>query len=154
MVTVVLVKPASCSDSPTIRSTLPSSQLSVGLCLKRSPWLLKLSFFIGIDFKIRTIELGDKKIKLQIWFVYLRSLLFKYLLSAHWLLRDTAGQERFRTITTAYYRGAMVCSFDLFELFDFLEMKKLLITKKKYCWNYFKAISLIIRSFFKFKLNK
>lgn len=23
-------------------------------------------------------------------------------------IRDTAGQERFRTITTAYYRGAMV----------------------------------------------
>ncbi|PIK41000.1 putative GTPase-like isoform X1 [Apostichopus japonicus] len=40
-----------------------------------------------IDFKIRTIELDGKKIKLQIW--------------------DTAGQERFRTITTAYYRGAM-----------------------------------------------
>ncbi|CAD5111737.1 DgyrCDS1022 [Dimorphilus gyrociliatus] len=42
---------------------------------------------IGIDFKIRTIEIDAKKIKLQIW--------------------DTAGQERFRTITTAYYRGAM-----------------------------------------------
>lgn len=27
------------------------------------------------------------------------------------LLRDTAGQERFRTITTAYYRGAMVSAF-------------------------------------------
>ncbi|KAB1217919.1 Ras-related protein RABE1c [Morella rubra] len=40
-----------------------------------------------IDFKIRTIELDGKRIKLQIW--------------------DTAGQERFRTITTAYYRGAM-----------------------------------------------
>lgn len=25
-----------------------------------------------------------------------------------WAFRDTAGQERFRTITTAYYRGAMV----------------------------------------------
>ncbi|XP_068743896.1 ras-related protein Rab-8A-like [Montipora capricornis] len=42
---------------------------------------------IGIDFKIRTIELDGKKIKLQIW--------------------DPAGQERFRTISTAYYRVAM-----------------------------------------------
>lgn len=29
------------------------------------------------------------------------------------MFRDTAGQERFRTITTAYYRGAMVCTSDL-----------------------------------------
>jgi len=42
---------------------------------------------IGIDFKIKTVEIEGKKVKLQIW--------------------DTAGQERFRTITTAYYRGAM-----------------------------------------------
>ncbi|KRX96623.1 Ras-related protein Rab-10 [Trichinella pseudospiralis] len=42
---------------------------------------------IGIDFKIKTIELKGKKIKLQIW--------------------DTAGQERFHTITMSYYRGAM-----------------------------------------------
>lgn len=41
----------------------------------------------SIDFKIRTITLDGKRIKLQIW--------------------DTAGQERFKTITTAYYRGAM-----------------------------------------------
>ncbi|XP_010288686.1 PREDICTED: ras-related protein Rab-10 [Phaethon lepturus] len=40
-----------------------------------------------IDFKIKTVELQGKKIKLQIW--------------------DTAGQERFHTITTSYYRGAM-----------------------------------------------
>lgn len=41
---------------------------------------------IGVDFKIRTVGLGEKTIKLQIW--------------------DTAGQERFRTITSSYYRGA------------------------------------------------
>ena len=40
---------------------------------------------IGVDFKIKTIELDGKVIKLQIW--------------------DTAGQERFRTITSTYYRG-------------------------------------------------
>lgn len=47
---------------------------------------------IGVDFKIHTIEINGKVIKLQIW--------------------DTAGQERFRTITSAYYKGAnaiMVC---------------------------------------------
>ena len=41
---------------------------------------------IGVDFKIKTIQLDDKTVKLQIW--------------------DTAGQERFRTITSSYYRGA------------------------------------------------
>lgn len=50
-------------------------------------WTPSFITTIGIDFKIRTIELDGKRIKLQIW--------------------DTAGQERFRTITTAYYRGAM-----------------------------------------------
>ncbi|RWS17794.1 Ras-related protein Rab-35-like protein, partial [Dinothrombium tinctorium] len=40
---------------------------------------------IGVDFKIKTIEVDGERIKLQIW--------------------DTAGQERFRTITSTYYRG-------------------------------------------------
>jgi len=41
---------------------------------------------IGIDFKIKTVDINGKRVKLQIW--------------------DTAGQERFHTITTSYYRGA------------------------------------------------
>jgi len=41
---------------------------------------------IGVDFKIKTVKIDDKIIKLQMW--------------------DTAGQERFRTITSSYYRGA------------------------------------------------
>ncbi|XP_009620727.1 ras-related protein RABC2a-like [Nicotiana tabacum] len=41
---------------------------------------------IGVDFKIKTLTVGGKRLKLTIW--------------------DTAGQERFRTLTSSYYRGA------------------------------------------------
>ncbi|XP_007895371.2 ras-related protein Rab-10 isoform X1 [Callorhinchus milii] len=41
---------------------------------------------IGVDFKLEGIELDGKKIKLQIW--------------------DTAGQEKFQTISSSYFRGA------------------------------------------------
>ncbi|KAG2389060.1 hypothetical protein C9374_014460 [Naegleria lovaniensis] len=60
---------------------------------------------IGIDFKIRTIELDGKRVKLQIW--------------------DTAGQERFRTITTAYYRGAMgiMLTYDVTDEQSFLNIR-------------------------------
>lgn len=47
---------------------------------------LNYSSTIGVDFEVRTITVGSKRVKLQMW--------------------DTAGQERFRTITTSYYRGA------------------------------------------------
>jgi len=43
---------------------------------------------VGVDFKIKTINVKDKVVKLQIW--------------------DTAGQERFRTITSTYYKNAHV----------------------------------------------
>merc|ERR1719450_2104049 len=42
---------------------------------------------IGMDFKVKMLDLGGKRVKLQIW--------------------DTAGQERFHTITQQYYRNAM-----------------------------------------------
>lgn len=41
---------------------------------------------IGVEFKLKNLEINDKKVKLQIW--------------------DTAGQERYRSITTSYFRGA------------------------------------------------
>lgn len=42
---------------------------------------------IGLDFKMRTILLDGERVQLHLW--------------------DTAGQERFRSMTLAYYRGAM-----------------------------------------------
>lgn len=41
---------------------------------------------IGVDFKIKTIMIGELTIKMQIW--------------------DTAGHERFRSVVSSYYRGA------------------------------------------------
>ncbi|XP_037075800.1 ras-related protein Rab-18-B-like [Pollicipes pollicipes] len=41
---------------------------------------------IGVDFKVKTINVEGNRVKLAIW--------------------DTAGQERFRTLTPSYYRGA------------------------------------------------
>lgn len=56
---------------------------------------------IGVDWKIRTVELDGKQIKLQLW--------------------DSAGQERFRTIASSYYRGAhaVVVVFDLTDVKSF-----------------------------------
>ncbi|KAH7855977.1 hypothetical protein Vadar_031211 [Vaccinium darrowii] len=41
---------------------------------------------IGVDFKIKQLTVGGRRLKLTIW--------------------DTAGQEKFRTLTSSYYRGA------------------------------------------------
>ena len=56
---------------------------------------------IGVDFTIKTVELDGKIIKLQIW--------------------DTARQEKFRTITTTYYR----CANGIFITYD--------VTSKEFC---------------------
>ena len=41
---------------------------------------------IGVDFKLKTIEVEGKLVKMQIW--------------------DTAGQGRFRNVISSYYRGS------------------------------------------------
>jgi Ras-related protein Rab-1A len=41
---------------------------------------------IGVDFKVKTLDINNQKVKMQIW--------------------DTAGQERFRTVVSTYFRGA------------------------------------------------
>ncbi|KAJ3150824.1 hypothetical protein HDU89_002821 [Geranomyces variabilis] len=46
----------------------------------------EVSATIGVDFKVKVVDVEDKRYKLTIW--------------------DTAGQERFRTLTSSYYRGA------------------------------------------------
>ena len=42
---------------------------------------------IGVEFGGKTIEIGNKNVKIQIW--------------------DTAGQEAFQAITRTYYKGAI-----------------------------------------------
>jgi Ras-related protein Rab-1A len=59
---------------------------------------------IGVDFKIRTIEIENKIVKLQIW--------------------DTGGQERFRSITSSFYRGAHGVIL-VYDVSDFLSFQNL-----------------------------
>ncbi|KAK9868667.1 hypothetical protein WJX84_012179 [Apatococcus fuscideae] len=67
---------------------------------------------IGVDFKVKYVTVGGKRVKLTIW--------------------DTAGQERFRTLTSSYYRGAQGIIFtydvtrqDTFSDLDDIWMKEL-----------------------------
>ena len=50
---------------------------------------------IGVDFFMKTLDINDNLIKLQLW--------------------DTAGTEKFKSITTGYYRGANA-AFVVFDL--------------------------------------
>mmetsp|Transcript_19824 Transcript_19824/g.28510 ORF Transcript_19824/g.28510 Transcript_19824/m.28510 type:complete len:205 (+) Transcript_19824:121-735(+) len=69
---------------------------------------------IGIDFKIKIINIGDMKVKLQIW--------------------DTAGQERFRTITVSYFKGAhaIMLVYDVTDRDTFDNIKNWVMEIKEY----------------------
>ena len=69
---------------------------------------------IGVDFFMKSINLGDKSIKLQLW--------------------DTAGTEKFRSITTGYYRGADAAFvvFDLSSKSSFKNLNEWIETYYKY----------------------
>ena len=56
---------------------------------------------IGVDFKIKTLIIEGKSVKLQIW--------------------DTAGQERFRNIVSTYYKGGhgIMMVYDITDLESF-----------------------------------
>nr|XP_014430685.1 ras-related protein Rab-3B isoform X3 [Pelodiscus sinensis] len=72
---------------------------------------------VGIDFKVKTVYRNDKRVKLQIW--------------------DTAGQERYRTITTAYYRGAMgfILMYDITSEESFNAVQDWATQIKTYSWD-------------------
>ena len=68
---------------------------------------------IGVDFKIKTLDIDGKSCKLQIW--------------------DTAGQERFRNIISSYYRGAqgIMLVYDITDLESFQNLNSWLIEIEK-----------------------
>jgi Ras-related protein Rab-3C len=72
---------------------------------------------VGIDFKVKTVIRKEKRMKLQIW--------------------DTAGQERYRTITTAYYRGAMgfILMYDVTNEDSFNSVQDWVTQIKTYSWD-------------------
>ena len=72
---------------------------------------------IGIDFKVRSIDIDGKRVKMQIW--------------------DTAGQEKFRTIGTAYYRNThgVILVYDVTSKESFLSMERWLQEINKNCGN-------------------
>jgi len=69
---------------------------------------------IGVDFKIRSLEINAKRVKVQVW--------------------DTAGQERFRTISSSYYRGAhgVLVVYDITDACSFSNVKEWLQKVEQY----------------------
>ena len=69
---------------------------------------------IGVDFKTKQIEMNERLIKMQIW--------------------DTAGHEKFRTITTSYYKSAhaIIVLYDITDETSFEHIKNWMIDIDKF----------------------
>ncbi|XP_077554546.1 ras-related protein Rab-18-like [Haemaphysalis longicornis] len=74
-----------------------------------------LAATIGVDFKVKTVTVDGNKAKLAIW--------------------DTAGSERFRTLTPSYYRGAQgaILVYDVCNLSTFQKLDHWLAELETYC---------------------
>uniref|UniRef100_A0A8C4PWB4 Uncharacterized protein n=1 Tax=Eptatretus burgeri TaxID=7764 RepID=A0A8C4PWB4_EPTBU len=85
---------------------VPGSSSTVWSIFDNSTHFLVYITTIGVDFKIRTVEMDGERVKLQIW--------------------DTAGQERFRTITSTYYRGThgVIVVYDVTSAESFVNVKR------------------------------
>uniref|UniRef100_A0A672FHQ0 Ras-related protein Rab-35-like n=1 Tax=Salarias fasciatus TaxID=181472 RepID=A0A672FHQ0_SALFA len=86
---------------------------------------------IGVDFKIRTVDIEGERVKLQIW--------------------DTAGQERFRTITSTYYRNThgVIIVYDVTNPESFVNVKRWLNEISQNC----DTVCKILGTFYQFTVS-
>lgn len=80
----VLIKLLLIGDTSVGKTNIVSRYIQDEFSEKAKPTL-------GVDFMTKMVEIGDKKVRIQIW--------------------DTAGQEKYRSITRSYYsnaKGALV----------------------------------------------
>ena len=77
---------------------------------------------VGIDFKTKTVGYNGENVKVNLW--------------------DTAGQEKFRTLTTGYYKGAnaVIFVYDVTERESFFQLRDWILETKKHVGNDFVGI--------------
>lgn len=78
-------------------------------------WMSSLKFTIGVDFSLKTVTVGNHRVKLQIW--------------------DTGGQEKFTAVRPVYYKGAVgaMIVFDLTNRKTFEDMDKWVREVETHC---------------------
>lgn len=83
----------------------------------RNEFLHDCKFTIGVEFSTQTIKYDGKVITAQIW--------------------DTAGQERYRSVTNAYYRGAVAALvvYDITSRMSFEHIERWLTDLKSHAEN-------------------